>query len=252
MKSLVELTGKESNWHVVEDLIKNAVNAYEILPKDDKAAEKALLELQQSVSSLMGAITYETGGIFIDNGWLRLLGSGHERLTRTIAGWNLGRSYDGAGETPGYLMVADDVLGGLFAVNGTELGEDVGNIYYLAPDTIEWEPLEINFHEFLAFCFAGDLNELYGEFRWEGWANDIKALNGDQAFLMTPPLWVHEPENIGERQRHALPMEEVFDILLEANNLLTDEDFGVEDENGCGCEDDDCGCDGNDCGCGGK
>jgi hypothetical protein len=53
----------------------------------------------------MGAIAYETGGILVDNGWLRLLGSGNQKLHRDIAAWNAGRA-------EGFVLCGDDVLGG--------------------------------------------------------------------------------------------------------------------------------------------
>ena len=40
--------------------------------------------------SPLGAVVYETGGILVDGGWLRILGSGNARLTRTLPGWNAG------------------------------------------------------------------------------------------------------------------------------------------------------------------
>lgn len=74
----------------------------------------------------MGAIVYETGGLLIDHGWLRILGSGHARLPRSIASWNQGRTIFGDVDPPGYLLVADDVVGGLFAINGGQLGPKRG------------------------------------------------------------------------------------------------------------------------------
>jgi hypothetical protein len=259
MKTFKELVDVESSWQVVKDLMANATNNFEILPKNDKMAEKALVELQQSTASLMGAVTYETGGILIDNGWLRVLGSGHEKLTRTIANWNLGRSYENPEDTPGFLMIADDVLGGIFAVNGTELGDDVGNLYYLAPDTLEWEPLEVSYHDFLSFCFTGQIKDFYENYRWNGWEEETKKVSGDEALLIMPPLWAEGPDDIGERDRQAIPMDEAFEFLMEACEIESemysdddDEDFDDEDdEHSCCCGGDDCDCDDDcdDCDC---
>jgi hypothetical protein len=268
MRALNELLKGESSWKVVEDMMSRATNKYEILPKSQQAAEIALVGLQQSIGSLMAAITYETGGILFDHGWLRLLGSGHERMTRTIANWNLGRSHETAEETPGFLMVADDVLGGIFAVNGNELGEDMGGMYYLAPDTCEWEPMEVTYHEFLEFCFVGQISDFYQNMRWHGWEAEVAALTGDQALAIIPPLWAEGDEDLGERDRIAIPMDESFDVTLEVNNMLY-EDMGEDEDGegghsccggGCDCEDGDCdsncdcegedGTDGScDCGC---
>mgnify|MGYP000969392700 FL=1 len=38
---------------------------------------------------------------------------------------------------PGYLLVADDVLGGFFEINGGAFDGKAGNIFYYAPDSGE-------------------------------------------------------------------------------------------------------------------
>ena len=55
----------------------------ELLPPGPER-ENALLYLQVTTRSTLGALAYDTGGILVDNGWLRWLGSGHEKLPRTI------------------------------------------------------------------------------------------------------------------------------------------------------------------------
>ena len=97
--------------------------------------ESVLLEVQVTTHSTMGTVAYETGGILIDFGWLRFLGSGHPRLTRTLSSWNRDRSN-------GFYLIADDAAGGFFAVNGGAFGDDRGNVYYWSPDSLEWEGLQ--------------------------------------------------------------------------------------------------------------
>src|SRR5689334_17854253 len=108
----------------------------------------------------MGAVVYETGGILIDNGWLRVLGSGHDRLTRTMPRWNEGRA-------DGFYLVADDAVGGFFAINGGALGPDAKNLYYFAPDSLEWEPLNFGYSTFLQWACAGPLEKFYEWIRWQ-------------------------------------------------------------------------------------
>lgn len=88
--------------------------------------EKVLLDLQVTTHSTLGPVAYETGGVLIDDGWLRLLGSGHSDLQRTLSDWNANRS-------DGYLLIGDDVVGGFFAINGGALGSNVGFVYYWPP-----------------------------------------------------------------------------------------------------------------------
>ena len=55
-------------------------------------------------------------------------------IKRGIYDFNLGKNFSEAGQMPGYLLVADDVLGGFFAVNGGTFGGKAGNVFYYAPD----------------------------------------------------------------------------------------------------------------------
>jgi hypothetical protein len=112
MKSLNELFDKtESTWKQLNQWVKNAKNQVELLPVNDKENQKILLELQITTKSLLGTVVYYTGGILVNEGWLRILGSGDLRLPRNLATWNQiknGRST----RLPGSLLIADDVVGG--------------------------------------------------------------------------------------------------------------------------------------------
>jgi hypothetical protein len=121
--------------------IQKAANECVLLPPSESRGE-ALVQTQVTTRSTMGAIVYETGGVLADGGWLRFLGSGHPRITRTLPGWNEGRS-------KGFYLVADDAVCGFFAVNGGAFGPDVKHMYYWAPDSLDWEHLNIGFTDFL-------------------------------------------------------------------------------------------------------
>lgn len=144
-----------------------------------------LLSLQVTTRSTMGAVAYETGGLLIDHGWLRVLGSGHPKLARDIVDWNKGRS-------SGFLLVADDVVGGFFALNGGGLGDDAGAMYYWAPDTLAWEALEIGYSDFLEWASTDRLRAFYADLRWNGWEADMESIGADQCFNFFPFLWTKE------------------------------------------------------------
>ena len=153
-RPLTELINtQDPGWPVVQGWIASAKNKIQVLPKTAARADSALLAAQVTTRSPMGAVVYETGGIIVDNGWLRILGSGSPALNRDLMGWNKGKQQ-------GLLLVADDALGGFFALNGGAFGQaTLGKIYYLSPDNLEWEPLDKNYSEFLVFCFSGNLNK---------------------------------------------------------------------------------------------
>jgi Protein of unknown function DUF2625 len=144
--------------------------------------------VQVTTRSPMGALVYETGGLLIDHGWIRVLGSGHPRLNRSLPAWNEGKTTAQPGGS--FLLVADDVLGGFFALNGGALGPDLGQLYYFAPDRLAWEPLGLSYSDFLNFCFNGDLDKFYEGQRWKNWAADVRRLDGNQGLCFVPFLWL--------------------------------------------------------------
>lgn len=77
----------EPGWALIEERLKETKNGYEILPRDEGRAQSELLGLQVTTHSPMGALVYGYGGIVIDGGWLRVLGSGYERMRRGIYGF---------------------------------------------------------------------------------------------------------------------------------------------------------------------
>src|SRR3954451_9118981 len=117
MRSVNELVNKtEPGWTLVKQWIDTAKNQVEILPCDTLKAKDALYKTQVTTRSPMGAILYATGGLLIDNGWIRILGSGNSKLNRTLPDWNKGKTLNEFGERPPYLLVADDAVGGFFAI----------------------------------------------------------------------------------------------------------------------------------------
>lgn len=222
MKPLESLINtEEPGWELVKEWLLEATNTYEILPKDKNRAEQELVNLQVTTRSPMGAIVYETGGILIDNGWLRILGSGCEKLDRGLCEWNKGKSFENYGEQPSFLLVADDVLGGFFALNGGAFGsESLGQIFYLAPDTLEWEALGCSYSEFLNWTFSGDIKTFYKSFYWENWQEEVKQISGNQAFSFFPFLWTKEGKDIENTNRTIVPIEESYRLTMDFQEQL--------------------------------
>src|SRR5581483_2004912 len=91
MRTIEELIDTDPAWPIVQDWLRTATNGAEVLPASESDRSDALVATQVTTRSPMGAIIYETGGILVDFGWIRILGSGHPRLPRTLPGWNAGR-----------------------------------------------------------------------------------------------------------------------------------------------------------------
>lgn len=221
MRPLDQLINKtEPGWTLVQEWISKAKNKVEVLPVDTVKAKDALFKTQVTTRSPMGAIVYSSGGLLVDDGWIRILGSGHDRLNRTLPDWNKGKSFKEFGEAPAYLLVADDAAGGFFAVNGGGLGNDAGKVYYLSPDNLEWEPLALSYTEFLNFCFNGDLADFYKELRWSDWKADVAKLDGNKAFNFFSYLWTKEGKDINKVSRKTISVEEQFGFTLDMRKQL--------------------------------
>jgi len=197
----------------IRELATNSPVPVEILPPSE-AREWVLGKLQITTKSLLGAIGYDTGGILVDGGWLRFLGSGHSRLTRTLPGWNEGRS-------DGCYLIADDVVGGFFALNGGAWGPDLGNVYYNGPDDLNWQTLGISFSDFFARSLTPQFAEFYRPYRWDSWREEVAQLPGDRCFSFYPPLWTVEgsPQT---SDRRSIPIQEMY-ALKEKTQLLFDQ-----------------------------
>lgn len=146
----------------------------------------------------------EHGGILIDGGWLRVLGAGSPRLPRSLASWNRLDRDPPEHRSPGALLVADDAVGGFFAVRG-------GSIEYFAPDTCAWENLELEYGEWLEWAMCGAVDEFYEESRWPGWRDEVRELGGDRAIQIYPPLWA-EGDPIARRSRRAVSIHELWEL----------------------------------------
>lgn len=197
---------QDPSWPFVTAWIKEAKNKVQVLPKDEARADSALLAAQVTTRSPMGAVIYETGGILVDNGWLRILGSGCPRLDRDLMGWNKAKQN-------GFLLVADDVLGGFFAINAGAFGsESLGKIFYFAPESLHWQATNKTYSDFLVFCFSGNLSDFYHGLRWKGWEQEIGALTGNQGIMSYPFLFTKEGKNLAKNKRGIVPIAELWNF----------------------------------------
>jgi len=222
MKPLDQLINKdEPAWASVQQWIKDATNKVEVLSKDPSRADEALFQAQVTTRSPMGAIVYETGGILIDHGWIRILGSGCKSLDRSLMDWNKSKSFNKPGEQPSFILIADDVIGGFFAVNAGGLGKTgIGKVFYFAPDRLDWEETEMSYTDFIKFCFTGDLTRFYEGFRWNNWYKDTDFLDGNSGMSIYPFLWTKEGKDVNKDSRRPVPIQELWDLYMKETKQL--------------------------------
>lgn len=189
----------------VREWIDAATNPVEVLDGDAEAGRASLRALQVTSRSPLGAIALETGGILVDHGWVRVLGSGHSRVGRAIDRWN-GAEGGSKARQPGALLIGDDVVGGFFALDGGALGEQIGQVHYFAPDRLAWEAVAPSYSAWLNWLFTGDLEGFFGVWRWPGWEAEVAQLDGNQGYSIYPGLCFDGPD-VSERSRRPVPIE---------------------------------------------
>lgn len=205
------LTADEPAWPQVESWVRESRIPVAVLPPDEQQRRQALLETQVTLRSPMGAVVYHTGGLLIDHGWLRLLGSGHPKLPRSLPSWNRGRSDTAEGKSLGFFLIADDVLGGFYALNGGAFGPGTGQVLYFAPDTLRWESMNgMGYSQFLVWSLSPNLKLFYQRMYWDGWEAEVSSLKGDEAFSIYPFLCTVEGKNIAKCSRKPCPVSEIF------------------------------------------
>jgi len=216
----------QPGWRVLKQWIDSAKNNVEILPVDPSKAKESLYKTQMTTRSIMGAIVYCTGGILVDSGWIRILGSGSAKMQRTLPDWNKGKAFKEFGDPPAFILVADDAAGGYFAINYGNLGSDINRIYYLSPDELKWKPLKMTYEDFIWFCFMGNLKKFYAGIRWSTWEKDIQNLKADEVFNIYPPLWSKEGKNVETSLRKAVPAEQEFSYDIDLRRKMSQDKKG--------------------------
>lgn len=188
-----------------------------LLPPDREVADATLLRLQVTTRSPLGAIVYETGGVIVGDGLLRLLGSGTERSLLRSNG-PLGWQTDDDAKV---LLVADDVLGGLFALNGGGFGPaGLGNVFHLGANDFVWNSLEVGYSDFVSWCLTGDLMTLYEPLAsMEVFKRRPRPpLGGVYSFY--PFLWSKEAR-VGTPDVRVVSADENIGLRLEMSGLAT-------------------------------
>jgi hypothetical protein len=192
--------------------LESALCPAEVLPPSG-LRDEVLVEAQASLRSAIGAVIYHTGGILIDDGWLRVLGSGHPRLARTLPGWNREVHGEGAVKPP-FTLIADDAAGGFFAINHGGLGAEVGSVFFFAPDRMVWEDMGGSYAEWLRWALYQDVAGYYKTLRWPNWEHETRDLPGDQALALYPFPFSTDGRDPSKSAQRAVPVLELYQLYV--------------------------------------
>jgi hypothetical protein len=87
---------------------------------------------------------------------------------------------------------------------------------YFAPDTVEWETLEMGHSAWVSWLLSGQLERFYEGVRWPGWREETAALTPAQGINMFPPLWSKQGRaDVAAARLRAVPMRELLGIALD-------------------------------------
>jgi hypothetical protein len=217
---------EEPAWPELRETLGGGPVSVEVLPPDRDLARASLLQLQVTTRSYLGAVVLHCGGLLVDHGWVRVFGSpldGAERGVPSLARVNqFPGAFNSAWRPDTGLVVAHDVLGGVFALNGgapASAGRPGAprEIVYFAPDSLRWEALGVGHSAWLAWLASEALNAFYADLRWPGWQDEVRKLNSQQGLSVFPPLWSAEARrDLSATSRRAVPMTELLDVARDS------------------------------------
>eukprot|EP00668_Euglena_longa_P016716 GGOE01021006.1.p1 GENE.GGOE01021006.1~~GGOE01021006.1.p1 ORF type:complete len:237 (-),score=48.52 GGOE01021006.1:165-875(-) len=214
----------------------SATNHVEILPGTNRRdCEEALQWLELTAKTPLGAVALHTGGILVHHGWL------HSLPVSPIHQLQCMWAEAEAGVPLGCILIADDIIGGFFALNGGRLSEERGTIakvFYLSPDTLEWECTGMGYGAFLQWAFLGNIPEFYALYPFEPpvdcpdlaadealtadvqWWREVEGLAATLSFRFSPPLWETAGGAVIDRARFSVPAAELFELMLSLSCTL--------------------------------
>jgi hypothetical protein len=213
-----------TSWPALVDLLLRSFAAPRILPVRREQARAGLLQLDVAAGSALGAIALNCGGILLYDGWLRIFGGSPcpEEGLPSIGQINAFPAHLDRAWTPMQgLVVAHDVLGGVFALNGLRPGPArpgvPGEVIYFDPTSLNWTRMRISHSEWLSWCVSGELPHFYDGLLWPGWRNDVQALRADQGIAVSPALWSEEAALAGhDLTRTVVAMADLLEVQFAA------------------------------------
>lgn len=175
-------------WNEIYDLISASSKEICVFEGTDSVGYAELDKMNLLRQSTLGAIVTFSSGISIDN-WIRIMGQ-ESLIHKGILSYQGYQKENVAMEK--MTIVGQDVVGGIFAINIGKYPEGLKKVWYFAPDTLQWECMDMNYAEFVAWAIQGNTDEFYSSMRWNGWKEDCSKAGFDEMILIYPFLWSKE------------------------------------------------------------
>lgn len=198
------------NWNKILDMMNCSVNRVS-LNESVTDNSTAIRELQIDEFSSFGQVILHVNRMVI-NGYLRIFGEHILEINRKVKNVYHGNK----------IVIATDVFGGIFAINNGDFCGNRASIWYFAPDTLEWEDLNIDYTHFLQWVCSEDFNTFYSSFLWSTADDIIRIISDDEAVLVYPFLWSNEC-NIETASKKILPFDELLSLNAEYKHKFDNE-----------------------------
>ncbi|MFI2205338.1 DUF2625 domain-containing protein [Streptomyces sp. NPDC020192] len=229
MRDIDELTRVDDPaWPELRQAFAGSAVPVRVLPADADAGRRCLTQLQVTARSTLGALALHCGGLVLDDGWVRVYGAGS--AADRMPGLGRVNGFPADPDPDWYpvhgLVVGHDVLGGVFCLNGHDPARAgrpgvPGQMTYFAPDTLEWEALDMGHSAWVSWLLSGRLETFYDGLRWPGWREEAAALDLAQGITVFPFLWTEEAHaDLAGTSRRAVAMREVLGVAADSARQL--------------------------------
>ena len=167
-------------WKRIIETIKSSPNNVFLQEKKFSIFKSARAESTYDCA-VLNEIVYHVEKLTV-NGYLRVCGANIYEVNKLVKECHPGNK----------IVIATDVFGGIFAIsNGDFEGNEIC-IWYYAPDTLQWENLNIDYEHFLQWIFTKEFGQFYESFCWAGIEDSVNQIDETQAVLIYPFLWAEE------------------------------------------------------------
>ena len=207
-------------WNEIKEMIDSSELDVQLFDGKKTVGERIVKLLSLNENTSLAKVILNSAGMIVNN-CIRILGQGNDNI-QSIENVNVVKTGLPT-RIEGMLIVGLDIFGGVFAMNTIEIDNSIGDIYYFAPDTLDWESMGVKYSQFLAWALSKNIDEFYQSMQWNGWNEIAKQADFNQAILVYPFLWSKEV-NINTATKNIVPFDELFALNMKYRNQF----FGIE------------------------
>jgi Protein of unknown function DUF2625 len=200
----------DAAWDEVQAAAVAGPYPVEVLSADPASSVRCLAALGFTRQPWLGAVVAHPAGLLVDHGWLRVLGSGGRGLPDVVSR---------ADPKVGRLVVAHDVLGGLF-IWMPAAPQARPTVHYFGPDDLGWQDLGQGYADWLYAVLHGSLTGFYDTLRWPGWEAEVAAVELDHGIHTWPPPWTAEGKDLSAVARKPIPIGELIAYYIDTATQL--------------------------------